>query len=207
MRLRSCPTIGITKTSSPTGSAIGYRITRKLDEVQSPFQKIEIFEIDRLGQPDADRRRDDADHARQFLLPRDDVAPGAVHACGSQARRDHRRRRLRHAARSAQAPGRGVAPCSATSTSRSRAWPRSISRSCAIPTVDPRAALLFDDGIAYIGQSASRQRRRDHRRLHRSRRPGRRPVQQGVLCRVLQGARRTTASSCSSRNRRWCCWT
>ncbi len=28
----------------PSGSAIGYRITRKLDEVQSPFQKIEIFE-------------------------------------------------------------------------------------------------------------------------------------------------------------------
>jgi spermidine synthase len=28
----------------PAGSAIGYRITRKLDEVQSPFQKIEIFE-------------------------------------------------------------------------------------------------------------------------------------------------------------------
>jgi len=27
-----------------TGSAIGYRIVRKLDEVQSPFQKIEIFE-------------------------------------------------------------------------------------------------------------------------------------------------------------------
>ncbi|MFY8061388.1 MAG: polyamine aminopropyltransferase, partial [Arenimonas sp.] len=26
-----------------TGSAIGFRITRKLDEVQSPFQKIEIF--------------------------------------------------------------------------------------------------------------------------------------------------------------------
>ena len=28
----------------PTGSAIGFRITGKLDEVQSPFQKIEIFE-------------------------------------------------------------------------------------------------------------------------------------------------------------------
>ncbi|MBW8850387.1 MAG: polyamine aminopropyltransferase [Xanthomonadales bacterium] len=28
----------------PTGSAIGYRIVRKLDEVQSPFQKIEIYE-------------------------------------------------------------------------------------------------------------------------------------------------------------------
>jgi spermidine synthase len=28
----------------PTGSAIGFRVTRKLDEVQSPFQKIEIWE-------------------------------------------------------------------------------------------------------------------------------------------------------------------
>ena len=28
----------------PTGSAIGYRITAKLDEVQSPFQKIEIYD-------------------------------------------------------------------------------------------------------------------------------------------------------------------
>ena len=28
----------------PTGSSIGFRIVRKLDEVQSPFQKIEIFE-------------------------------------------------------------------------------------------------------------------------------------------------------------------
>lgn len=28
----------------PTGSAIGFRIQRKLDEVQSPFQKIEIFQ-------------------------------------------------------------------------------------------------------------------------------------------------------------------
>ncbi|MDQ3495444.1 MAG: polyamine aminopropyltransferase [Pseudomonadota bacterium] len=28
----------------PAGSAIGFRVTRKLDEVQSPFQKIEIWE-------------------------------------------------------------------------------------------------------------------------------------------------------------------
>jgi Spermidine synthase len=28
----------------PTGSAIGFRITGKLDEVQSPFQKIEIYD-------------------------------------------------------------------------------------------------------------------------------------------------------------------
>ena len=28
----------------PTGSAIGFRTTAKLDEVQSPFQKIEIYQ-------------------------------------------------------------------------------------------------------------------------------------------------------------------
>ena len=33
----------------PSGSAIGYRITRKLDEVQSDFQKIEIFETTDWG--------------------------------------------------------------------------------------------------------------------------------------------------------------
>jgi spermidine synthase len=32
------------ETFDPTGSSIGYRVTRKLDEVQSPFQKIEIWE-------------------------------------------------------------------------------------------------------------------------------------------------------------------
>ena len=33
----------------PTGSAIGYRITGKLDEVQSPFQKIEIYDTTDWG--------------------------------------------------------------------------------------------------------------------------------------------------------------
>jgi spermidine synthase len=33
----------------PSGSAIGYRIVRKLDAVQSPFQKIEIFETTDWG--------------------------------------------------------------------------------------------------------------------------------------------------------------
>src|SRR3546814_11977414 len=33
----------------PAGSAIGYRVTRKLDEVQSPFQKIEIYELTDWG--------------------------------------------------------------------------------------------------------------------------------------------------------------
>ena len=34
---------------SHTGSAIGFRIVRKLDEVQSPFQKIVIFETTDFG--------------------------------------------------------------------------------------------------------------------------------------------------------------
>ena len=33
----------------PTGSSIGYRVTRKLDEVQSEFQKIEIYETTDWG--------------------------------------------------------------------------------------------------------------------------------------------------------------
>ena len=33
----------------PAGSAIGYRITKKLDEVQSEFQHIEIFETTDWG--------------------------------------------------------------------------------------------------------------------------------------------------------------
>ena len=32
-----------------TGSAIGFRIVKKLDEVQSPFQKIEIYETTDFG--------------------------------------------------------------------------------------------------------------------------------------------------------------
>ena len=35
---------GSTKTSTHTGSAFGFRIKRKLEEVQSPFQKIEMYE-------------------------------------------------------------------------------------------------------------------------------------------------------------------
>ena len=33
----------------PTGSAIGYRVEAKLDEVQSPFQKIEIYRTSDWG--------------------------------------------------------------------------------------------------------------------------------------------------------------
>jgi spermidine synthase len=38
-----------TEAHEPSGSAIGFRITRKLDEVQTPFQKIEIFETTDWG--------------------------------------------------------------------------------------------------------------------------------------------------------------
>src|SRR3546814_15938029 len=34
---------------APTGSAVGYRLVRKLDEVQSPFQKIEIYQTTDWG--------------------------------------------------------------------------------------------------------------------------------------------------------------
>ncbi len=40
---------GTSSISQPTGSAIGYRITGKLDEVQSPFQKIEIYDTTDWG--------------------------------------------------------------------------------------------------------------------------------------------------------------
>ena len=51
----SAPSTTVPSTSwkyenfEPAGSAIGYRITRKLDEVQSPFQKIEIYETTDWG--------------------------------------------------------------------------------------------------------------------------------------------------------------
>lgn len=45
----SAPTRWQYENFEPTGSAIGFRITRKLDEVQSPFQKIEIFETTDWG--------------------------------------------------------------------------------------------------------------------------------------------------------------
>src|SRR3546814_7644246 len=36
-------------SSDLTGSAVGYRLVRKLDEVQSPFQKIEIYQTTDWG--------------------------------------------------------------------------------------------------------------------------------------------------------------
>ena len=38
-----------TEAFEPSGSSIGFRVTRKLDEVQSPFQKIEIWETTDWG--------------------------------------------------------------------------------------------------------------------------------------------------------------
>ena len=46
---------------------------------------------------------------------------------------------------------------------------------------DPRAKLMFDDGIAYMANCPAGQHRRRDRRLDRSGRPGRGPVQQGLL--------------------------
>ena len=53
---------------------------------------------------------------------------------------------------------------------------------------DPRAKLMFDDGIAYMANARAGQRRHRDRRLDRPGRPGRGPVQQGLL-RVAASAR------------------
>ena len=136
--------------------------------------------LDRLGQPDADRRRDDADRARQLPLPRDDVAPGAVHACRSEARGDHRRRRLRHAARGAAPPGRA----------ESHAVRHRRTGHAHVGEIFPRAVRIQRRPARRIavrrrhrlhGQLRTGQRGHRDRGFHRSGRPGRRPVQQGLL--------------------------
>ena len=91
-------------------------MARKLDEEQSPFQKIEIYETTDWGNLML------IDGA-MMLTTRDNFfyhemmshAALFTHA-DPEARGDHRRRRLRHPARSAAAPG-VARPCSATSTS------------------------------------------------------------------------------------------
>ena len=87
---------------------------------------------------------------------------------------------------------------------RSRAWPRNGSRN-GDRNGDARAELLFDDGSPTCELHAGQRR---HRSLstHRSRRPAQGLFNQAFYesCFPRSG---TTASSCSSPNRRWCCST
>lgn len=86
-----------------TGSAIGFRVTGKLDEVQSPFQKIEIYNSTDWGKLMV------IDGAlmltsRDNFLSRNDQPSSTIHPHRPKVRGDYRRRRLRDTARSPQTP-------------------------------------------------------------------------------------------------------
>ncbi|HEU4813412.1 MAG TPA: polyamine aminopropyltransferase [Xanthomonadaceae bacterium] len=133
----------------PTGSAIGYRVTRKLDEVQSPFQKIEIFETTDWGNlmlidgavmlttRDNFLYHEMMSHPALFTHPEPkDVVIIGGGDCGTL------REVLRH---------RGVrkaVQCDIDEqvTRMAEKWFPELCES----NGDPRAELLFDDGIAYM---------------------------------------------------------
>ena len=133
----------------PTGSAIGYRITGKLDEVQSPFQKIEIYGTTDWGNlmlidgavmltaRDNFLYHEMMAHPALFTHPdpRRVVIIGGGD-CGTL------REVLRH-------PGvEQVVQCDIDEqvTRMAEKWFPELCESNA----DPRARLLFDDGVAYM---------------------------------------------------------
>ena len=137
----------------PAGSAIGYRITGKLDEVQSPFQKIEIFETTDWGNlmlidgavmltsRDNFLYHEMMSHPALFTHPdpkRVVIIGGGD--CGTL------REVLRH-------PGvEQAVQCDIDEqvTRMAEKWFPELCESNA----DPRARLLFDDGIAYMANCA-----------------------------------------------------
>ena len=137
----------------PTGSAIGYRITRKLDEVQSPFQKIEIYESTDWGNlmlidgammlttRDNFLYHEMMSHPALFThaKPRDVVIIGGGD-CGTL------REVLRH-------PGVASAVQCDIDEQVTRMAEKYFPELCE-SNADPRAQLLFDDGIAYMANLA-----------------------------------------------------
>jgi len=137
----------------PAGSAIGYRITRKLDEAQSPFQKIEIYESTDWGNlmlidgammltaRDNFLYHEMMSHPALFTHanPKNVVIIGGGD-CGTL------REVLKH-------PGvESAVQCDIDElvTRMSEKWfPELCDRND-----DPRAQLLFDDGIAYMANCA-----------------------------------------------------
>ena len=133
----------------PTGSAIGYRVTRKLDEVQSPFQKIEIFETTDWGNlmlidgavmlttRDNFLYHEMMSHPALYTHadPKDLVIIGGGD-CGTL------REVLRHRG------VRNAVQCDIDEqvTRMAEKWFPELCES----NGDPRAELLFDDGIAYM---------------------------------------------------------
>ena len=136
-----------------TGSAIGYRITRKLDEVQSPFQKIEIFETTDWGNlmlidgavmlttRDNFLYHEMMSHPALYTHPdpKDVVVIGGGD-CGTL------REVLRHRG------VRSAVQCDIDEqvTRMAEKW---FPELCA-SNGDARAELLFDDGIAYMANRA-----------------------------------------------------
>ncbi len=137
----------------PAGSAIGYRITRKLDEVQSPFQKIEVYESTDWGNlmlidgammlttRDNFLYHEMMSHPALFTHanPQHVVIIGGGD-CGTL------REVLKH-------PGvQKAVQCDIDEqvTRMSEKWFPELCDS----NHDPRAELLFDDGIAYMANCA-----------------------------------------------------
>ena len=137
----------------PTGSSIGFRITRKLDEVQSPFQKIEIYESTDWGNlmlidgammlttRDNFLYHEMMSHPALFThdAPRDVVIIGGGD-CGTL------REVLRH-------PGvQSAVQCDIDEqvTRMAEKWFPELCES----NGDARARLLFDDGVAYMANRA-----------------------------------------------------
>ena len=137
----------------PTGSSIGFRITRKLDEVQSPFQKIEIYASTDWGNlmlidgammlttRDNFLYHEMMSHPALFTheAPRDVVIIGGGD-CGTL------REVLRH-------PGvQSAVQCDIDEqvTRMAEKWFPELCES----NGDARAQLLFDDGVAYMANRA-----------------------------------------------------
>ena len=137
----------------PAGSAIGYRVTRKLDEVQSPFQKIEIFESTDWGNlmlidgammlttRDNFLYHEMMSHPALFThaAPKRVVIIGGGD-CGTL------REVLRH-------PGVEQAVQCDIDEQVTRMSEKYFPELCE-SNGDPRAQLLFDDGIAYMANCA-----------------------------------------------------
>ena len=137
----------------PSGSAIGYRITRKLDEVQSEFQKIEIFESTDWGNlmlidgammlttRDNFLYHEMMSHPALFThaAPKNVVIIGGGD-CGTL------REVLKH-------PGVEKAVQCDIDEQVTRMSEKYFPELCE-SNDDPRAQLLFDDGIAYMANCA-----------------------------------------------------
>ena len=137
----------------PAGSAIGFRITRKLDEVQSPFQKIEIFETTDWGNlmlidgavmltsRDNFLYHEMMSHPALFThpAPRNVVIIGGGD-CGT----------LREVLKHAGVERAVQCDIDEQVTRMAEKWFPELCDANA----DPRAQLLFDDGIAYMAACA-----------------------------------------------------